>query len=106
MDEIFDTVFAEISDADQDSYIAYFTNLGKQVLPEKASGTILAPKHRLSETEAIIKALHIDGTIEASSVMAAGFILDSQEGAFDATLERVFAEARPRLEVELLKRID
>lgn len=105
VDEVFEAVFTELSEADEKAYIAYFTNLAKQVLPEEASGTVLAPKNRLPETEAIVKALHIDGKVHTVNTVIAGFILDSKEGAFDVTLERVFAEARPRLEVELLKRI-
>ena len=102
VDEIFETVFSDLKDATKDDYVAFFTEVAKKVLPKKATGTALAPADRIAETKEILKDLGIEATVTADKQVSAGLILDTESGAYDASLDRIFSELRPKLEIEII----
>lgn len=105
IDAVFDAVFADLKDADAAAYVTFFAKVAKEVVPKKVSGTAYAPSNRLDETKKILKEVGVDATVSEKSGIAAGFVLDTDEGVYDATLERIFLELRPSLEVELLNHV-
>lgn len=102
VDTVFNTVFAELKDAASDEYVAFFTKVAASVVPEKTSGMAKCPVGREDETKKILKAVHADAEVAATADVSAGLILDTKDGVFDATLDRVFGELRPKLEMEVI----
>lgn len=105
VNNVFDALFAELKDASAAEYVKFFTKVAKDVLPEKAKGTAHAPANRLDETKDILKAVHASTEVVESKKTAAGFLFDTEDGVYDVTLERIFHEVRPKLEVELINQV-
>lgn len=99
---VFEEAFSDVKNADKDEYISFFTAVAKKVLPHKATGTALAPASRVAETKEILKKLDIDADVIEAKQVSAGLILDTQDGAYDASLDRIFNELRPKLEIEII----
>lgn len=102
VDMIFESVFTDLKDAEADAYVALFTKVAASVVPEKTSGTAFCPVGREDETKKILSAVHADAKIEADKSISAGFILDTVDGVFDVSLDRLFGELRPKLEMEII----
>lgn len=104
VDAVFAAVRTDIVEAPTPEYIAFFEKTASSVVPAKVSGTAYSPKNRVEETKHILSTVGVDATVEADADVVAGFVLDTPEGVFDATLDRVISDARPRLEMEVIKK--
>jgi vacuolar-type H+-ATPase subunit E/Vma4 len=101
---VFESVFADFKDADSSAYVAFFAKAAKDSIPSDATGTALCPVGRTDDTKAILKELGIDASIIEDARVSAGLILDTDNGVFDASLDRIFSELRPKLEMEIIKK--
>lgn len=106
IDALFTELEAEFSKLTADEYVAFVTELAKEVVPEKVSATaVTAPKGREAETAKVLKKLHIDAPVTESK-MVAGIVVHAKDGVYDASLDRLLSERRPTLEIELMKLIN
>lgn len=105
IDAVFTAAMKDVVEADAAAYVSFFTKVAKEVVPKNAKGTAYAPKDRLDETKQILAAIGADATVEARNTVIGGLILDTEDGVYDASVERIFMELRPTLEVELLSRV-
>lgn len=103
---LFTELQKEIVEMNEAEYIAFVSAVAASVLPEKVEATkVLAPAARVAETEKILHALHIKADISTTPI-AAGLIVNTEDGVYDASIDRLITERRPELEIELMKLIE
>lgn len=106
VDRCFAQVFDELAAQPSERYVAAFSALAKDALPEGVAVTnVLAPAARLEDTRAIMSSLSVSAPIETTDRSVAGLMVYTDDGVYDLTLERLFAEARPRLEPTVIAQI-
>jgi vacuolar-type H+-ATPase subunit E/Vma4 len=107
VDTAFATAFSELSSLSSDEYVAFFTKHVEAVVPKGSEATkVFAPEKRADETKAIMKAA-LDATVEVTPTAAskAGLIVETADGVFDITLERLMSEKRSSLEIEVVNEV-
>jgi vacuolar-type H+-ATPase subunit E/Vma4 len=106
IDALFAELQKEIIEMDETSYVAFVTAVATSILPEKiVVEKILAPASRTTETEKVLKTVHLDGDIAAAPITA-GLIVHAKDGVYDASIDRLITERRPELEIKLMKLIE
>lgn len=99
-----DTIFAKAYDAlvsaEAAQYEALIGGLAKARLPDSIAAvqSVIAPAGRVSETERVLSSLGITASVTGDEQLDAGFVLTTDDGVYDISFARVFADARPALE--------
>lgn len=106
IDGIFNDVFKELTSLTSDEYVTFFGAQAKQLLPEgvKVSKAV-APKSRNVETAKILESLGHTVEVGTDSRITAGLIAHTDDGVYDLSFDRVFAEKRAELEMEIVNSI-
>jgi len=100
IDSIFTSVFDEMVQQSTGDYVAFYTAKATEQLPKDVTAVkVQAPASRLEETATILSSLQLDVTVESSNQLSAGLILFSQDGVYDISFDRLFAEKRAELEM-------
>lgn len=84
-------------------YVTFFSTHVKRLVPNDLGNvTIRTAEKRLSEAKEIISILGINGEIRTDYAITAGMIIESEDGVYDVTLDRLMEERRPELEMRVL----
>jgi len=106
IDALFETVYTELVKQSSDEYVAYFTAQAKSVLPADVKVTaVQAPESRQAETTKILNELNISAPVSVVSAVASGLIVFSEEGVYDISFDRIFAEKRTELEMVIVNEL-
>ena len=107
VDAAFATAFAELAELSSAEYVAFFTKQADRIVPkDSVVKKVSAPANRTEETKEIVKTISDSETeIATVSSMKAGFILETAEGVFDVTLERLMGEKRSALEIDVVNEV-
>lgn len=100
---VFDKALTQLRDMSADSYATFFTQVCREqvvVDAEEITSVRTAPQ-RTAETAQILEALGITVTCVADESLTGGLVLEGDMFSFDCSLERLFAERRPQLEIEV-----
>lgn len=107
--EAIDTVIHEVMHSmttlEADEYVAFYTAALKAAIGDAdvdAVRVISAPG-RSDETEKILKAVHLKAAVEEDKSVVSGVIVHAQDGVYDVTLGRLFAEKRAEMEMDVTK---
>ncbi len=104
LDALFASVYTELSELSDTDYIALVTSIAANVLPADLQTVTVAsyPSNRQALTESLLKTLHITAvTMQVDDSLDAGMILETADGVYDITLNRVFSERRTDLEIKI-----
>jgi len=107
INDAFATAFAELSAMSADEYVAFFTKHIATILPSGSEVVkVLAPASRIDESKTIMKsALAVETDITPSVNIKAGLVIETVDGVFDVTLERLMSEKRSTLEIEVVREV-
>jgi vacuolar-type H+-ATPase subunit E/Vma4 len=107
VDSAFTTAFTELAELSSAEYVAFFSKQAGHIVPKgSVVQKVSAPANRMDETKEIVKTIS-DSEVEINSVSSikAGFILETTEGVFDVTLERLMGEKRSTLEIDVVNEV-
>jgi vacuolar-type H+-ATPase subunit E/Vma4 len=106
IDALFVAVSQLITEKPAAEYVAFFTKYAATIVPKTVTVTsVEAPTARVRETEEAVKAIGLTGTVVANDKIKAGFVVEAADGVYDVTLERLLAEKRAELEMEIIKKV-
>ena len=106
IDAIFNELQDELINQPTDKYVAFFTKYAKEVVDDGVSAVaVKAPAKRETETKQILSALNLSGEVTTNNDIKAGFILRTEGGVYDVTLERMLSGRRSELEMEVVKQV-
>lgn len=106
VDALFAAVAESITQRPAAEYVAFFIKYATTIMPKSVTvKSIQAPTSRLSETTEVLKAIGLSGAAVANDKLKAGFIVEAADGVYDVTLERLLAEKRAELEMEVVKKV-
>lgn len=106
IDTLFATVFADLVQQSPDEYVAYVTAQAKAILPADVTViSVQAPESRQAETTKILNELSITAPVSAVSTITAGLIIFSEDGVYDVSFDRIFAEKRTELEMVIVNEL-
>jgi vacuolar-type H+-ATPase subunit E/Vma4 len=106
IDAIFQQVFADLVGQSAEEYVSFFTTQAAAVIPKDVTITkIQAPAARLEETSKILATLNISAEVVTTSQVSAGLIAFAQDGVYDASFDRLFAEKRAELEMVIVNEL-
>ncbi len=105
-----DAIFAEVVDdlvnQPAESYVAYFTKMVKEIVPTDSQVTkILSPAKRLEESKKIISQSGLNGEVSEDGAIMAGLVIETADGVYDVTLDRLLSEQRSEIEMEIVKEV-
>jgi vacuolar-type H+-ATPase subunit E/Vma4 len=103
VDEVFEKVTEAITEAPTDEYVSFFAKAVQATIPEKIEGTARCPVNREEETKQLLKTISAEGTITVDPAVTAGLIIETADGVYDVTLNRILNDRRPELEMEVIK---
>ncbi|MCA9367400.1 hypothetical protein KC887_04025 [Candidatus Kaiserbacteria bacterium] len=107
LDEVFAEAFKQLCEQPSDAYIATYTKAWQEAVPAGAVVTnVTAPAGRETETTAVLSAVGTTVTPVYSTAVKAGVVVTADQGVFDLTLDRRFADARPELEMEVVSALN
>lgn len=96
----------EFTSQSAEDYVEFFGSKVKEIVPDSVKVTAIhAPKDRLDETKKILSAAGVSGDIQENSAITAGLVIHTEDGVYDVTLERLFSEARPELELLVVEQL-
>jgi len=103
----FTAAFTELSALSADEYVAFFTKHVTAIVPQGSNVTrVLAPANRVDESKAIAKlALALEVEIAPIASTKAGLVIETADGVFDVTLERLMSEKRSALEIDVVNEV-
>lgn len=107
VDTAFASAFAELVALSSEEYVRFFTKHAIEILPKGSQITkVSAPANRVTETASLLKEV-TGNEQEVTSVptMKAGLIVETADGVYDITLERIVSEKRAALEIEVVKEV-
>jgi vacuolar-type H+-ATPase subunit E/Vma4 len=103
---LFATVFTELVQQSSDEYVSYYVGQAKAVLPTDSHiVSVQAPESRSAETTKILGELNISTPVSAVATISAGLIIFTEDGVYDVSLDRIFAEKRAELEMVIVNEI-
>ena len=106
IDAIFAAAVEELVSQPAESYVSYFAKQVKEIVPEGAKVTkVLAPESRQDETKKILSEAGLSGDVESVSGMTAGLVIETEDGIYDATLDRLMNVERAQIEMEIVKEV-
>lgn len=106
IDALFATVLADFVQQSSDEYVSYFTAQAKAILPAGGNVTaVQAPESRQVETAKILSELNISAPVTVTSSISAGLIAFSEDGVYDISFDRIFAEKRTELEMAIVNEL-
>jgi hypothetical protein len=106
IDALFAAAFAELIQQSSAEYVAYFTALAKAALPTDIEVTsVQGPDSRETETTTILNELGISAPTTVVSTVTAGLIIFSEDGVYDISFDRMFAEKREELEMVIVNEL-
>ncbi|MBP6881413.1 MAG: V-type ATP synthase subunit E [Candidatus Pacebacteria bacterium] len=106
VDALFAAVAESITQRPTAEYVAFFTKYAATIVPKSVIvKSVQAPAARLSETDEVLKKIGLSVTSVANDKLKAGFIIEATDGVYDVTLERLLAEKRAELEMEVIKKV-
>ena len=107
-DEI-NAVIDEVKDAmaklDSAAYVEFYAAQLKAAVGDAdvdATKVVTAPG-RTEEAEKILKAVHAKAEVTEDKAISAGLIMHTKDGVYDVTLDRLFAEKRAAMEMDVTK---
>lgn len=104
LDSLFDEMFSSLVKEPKDEYVKRYVTIGKETLPEVLKiVSVECPSGREGETNEILKELNFDSKIVINPSIKAGLIVIAEDGVFDLTLDRLFMERRPVLEMKVME---
>lgn len=106
IDAIFDTAFAELRSLEPASYVAFYTKRCQATVPRDAEvEVVLAPAERQTETQQILAASGLSGAVTVDKTVDAGLIVKTTSGVYDISLNRLFSQQRPDLEMMVVNKV-
>lgn len=106
IDALFNEVSEELIAQPADQYVAYFAKLAASILPKSIAVVgVVAPATRITETKDILTLLGYSAEISTDNRLKAGFVLNTIDGVYDVTLDRLISERRAELEMEIVKKV-
>ncbi len=107
VDTAFATAFSELVSVSADEYIAFFTKHVEAIVPKGSDvKKVSAPANRMDETRVITKVtLGAQVDIIPVTSTVAGLIIQTADGVFDVTLERLMSEKRSALEIDVVNEV-
>ncbi len=106
VDAIIDSAMTELATQSSADYVAYFGKMVSSAVPKAASVvSVSAPSERVAETNDILAQAGLAGEVAADKDIAAGLIIETADGVYDLTLNRLLKEKRPEIEMEMVKQV-
>lgn len=106
IDALFAEVFADCTTQSAEEYIAFYTAQAKAIIPPKATITaVQAPAAKETETQSILTALGISAPVTPTAAITAGLIFFAEDGVYDISFDRLFAEKRAELEMVIVNEL-
>ena len=106
IDAIFGELQEQLVSQSADEYVSFFTRYAKEVVDEGVIAvTVEAPAKRESETKKILETLNLSGEVTINDNITAGFILRTEGGVYDVTLDRMLSGRRSELEMEVVQKV-
>lgn len=107
IDGIFADVFKELTSLSSDEYVSFFGAQAKQYLPEGvAIDRVISPADRKVETAKILEGLGSTAELATDGRITAGLIAHTADGVYDLSFDRMFAEKRAELEMEIVNQLN
>lgn len=106
VDAIFKEVATEITGLPKADYVSFFTKQAAAVMPQGVTvKRVVAPTARVTETTAVLKELGLTDEVSADARLQAGFIVETEDGVYDITLDRLMSEVRAEVEMEIIRTV-
>jgi vacuolar-type H+-ATPase subunit E/Vma4 len=106
IDSILDAVKAELVEQTADDYVKFFNGHLSQVVPKNVEvESVSAPTGRTEETNQLLTAAGLTGTVVTDPGIEAGLMIQAKDGVYDVTLARLLADKRPDLEALILQQV-
>jgi len=104
IDELFNQVQADALAESGAAYVTRYTKRAQAALPVGIAVLIVqAPVAKADETQEILTALGITVAATLTPEVRAGLIITTADGVYDISFDRIMSEARPNLEMELVR---
>jgi vacuolar-type H+-ATPase subunit E/Vma4 len=104
IDAIFNELQDELINQSPEDYVSFFTKYTQEVVDKDVEVLVVeAPAKRESETKKILDTLNLSGEVTTNDNIVAGFILRTEGGVYDVTLDRMLSGRRSELEMEVVK---
>lgn len=107
IDTLFDELHTELIEQPAAAYVTFFAKRAKLVLGDDVvtGVSVEMPPNREAETKQILETLGLSGTLTATSTITAGFMLYTDAGVYDVTLERLLTDRRSELEMAMVNHV-
>lgn len=106
IDAIFAEATEELVNQPAQSYVSYFAKQVKEIIPDNLKVTkVLSPAKRLDETKKILSEAGLSGDVEEGTGIAAGLVIESEDGVYDVTLDRLMNVERAQIEMEIVNEV-
>lgn len=106
IDGLFAEVVSELESQNETEYVSFFKKFAEEIIPHGAKVEhVHAPAKRVEETESILKKLSLEGKVVKDNALKAGFILHTDDGVYDVTLNRLLAEKMSELEASVFSKL-
>lgn len=106
IDALFAEVMSELESQKEDDYVNFFKKFAEEIIPKGVKVEhVYAPAKRVDETEVILKKLGLEGKVVKDNAIKAGFILHTDDGVYDVTLNRLMAEKMSELEASVFSKL-
>ncbi len=106
INKIFSEVAVGLSEQSSEKYVAFYSKCASSIVPKDVAVTsVQAPDNRESETKQILEKMSLEATVSVNSDIKAGFILETVDGVYDVTLNRIMNEKKSELEMEVVKKV-
>lgn len=103
IDEVFEDVASELVALPSNEYVKFFSARVAEVVPKDCAVTAVnAPEKREQETAEILKQNNLEGKVVADKSVNAGLIIHTKDGVYDVTLNRLFAEHKADMEMDVV----
>lgn len=106
IDDLFAAVTTTMLAETGADYCARYIKRAQAVLPADCEVvSVAAPVAREAETKEILTALGITAPVTTTNAVRAGLIITAADGVYDVSFDRLMAEVRPTLEIELAQAV-
>lgn len=104
IDDVFNIVHVELSEMNSEQYVSFFSAQVAKAVPADVKITAIhAPETRAVETKSILEAAKLSGDVTATKTIVAGLIIYAEDGVYDITLKRLFADNQAAMEMDIVK---
>jgi vacuolar-type H+-ATPase subunit E/Vma4 len=100
VNKVFDEALSQLRESRSDVYVSHMASL-MATLPAETAGKVRAPENRVAEISEALKRSGLSLPISPDPALTSGCIIEGTDFEVDLTLEKVIAERRVALEVQV-----